>query len=505
MGTKTLKDHGLALLRSPILPFAALSVLYLWVHEPWRDETEAWIIARDPPTLGAFFQAMRYEGTPALWHLMLRGLSHLGFSFWSARILHAALATAVVALLWFRSPFRPWEAWLIAFGYYFAYEYDAITRSYALLALALFAVAALDRHRHQRPLLYGAALAILANVTLHGLIIACVLAAAHGVDVLRRRAWTPQVTWGGAVAAAGFALAIYGMRPPADLAHRLSDWHANIWDLFKSYLEAFIPVPSGLHPFWNTSAFETWPGFAKAIAFLAVFGGTCWSLRGSRRALGLFLALAGALEILFVFKYYAGAHHAGLLLLVFIACLWIAREAPPPSEATADARMWQKAAGAIVPLLLVTQVAVAAVAVGADAAGSFSGSGETAHYLERNAWVGNGTFLAFYRSFSATSVLAQLHDTHVQVFSPEYDRFLTYTPWAQPYQDGYHMTWSQVLAKVDGANAGYSRTVLVVYDQALGGPSEQPARATRLATFGEPSIGSDEVYDIFLIAPAKGP
>src|SRR5260221_594521 len=83
---------------------------------------------------------------------------------------------------------------------------DAIARSYALMALALFAVAALDRQRHEHPLRFGLALAVLANVTLHGLIVAGILAAAHGIDALRRGTWTWRVTQGGAIAAAGFAV-----------------------------------------------------------------------------------------------------------------------------------------------------------------------------------------------------------------------------------------------------------------------------------------------------------
>src|SRR5207249_1186745 len=46
-------------------------------HELWRDEMQAWLIARDSPTVLDILRQARYEGAPPLWHLALRVLSHL--------------------------------------------------------------------------------------------------------------------------------------------------------------------------------------------------------------------------------------------------------------------------------------------------------------------------------------------------------------------------------------------------------------------------------------------
>ena len=52
--------------------FGALLWLGLRAHELWRDETQAWAVARDS---GSLFQLLatgiRYEGHPPLWYCLL--------------------------------------------------------------------------------------------------------------------------------------------------------------------------------------------------------------------------------------------------------------------------------------------------------------------------------------------------------------------------------------------------------------------------------------------------
>jgi len=53
-----------------ILLYSAINIVVLIRHEPWEDEARAWLIARDLDLLSIFKQ-MAYEGTPALWHMLL--------------------------------------------------------------------------------------------------------------------------------------------------------------------------------------------------------------------------------------------------------------------------------------------------------------------------------------------------------------------------------------------------------------------------------------------------
>ena len=49
-------------------------------HEMFRDEVQAWLIARDSTSIPNLFFNMRYEGHPALWQLLLYIPSHLSWN-----------------------------------------------------------------------------------------------------------------------------------------------------------------------------------------------------------------------------------------------------------------------------------------------------------------------------------------------------------------------------------------------------------------------------------------
>ncbi len=522
MEPRRLQDLAFGLARSPLPYFAALSVWLLFLHEPWRDEAEHWLLVRDTPTMGAFFEALRYEGTPSLWHMLMMPLAKLGLPFMSARILHVAVAVAGVSAIWFLSPFSRREKWLLAFGYYTAYEFSAITRSYALFVLLLFVVARLDRERRARPILYALALAALANTTLHGLLIAAIVAAGYGLGLLRNRAWTRTVTVGAGLAVAGFALAAWQMRPPADLAPWLAHWHVmppddppRVYDVVKSILEGFVPIPTTQQDFWNSSIFQALPASVMTLLAAGILAASFWTLRHQRDILWTYAAIMLVMQSLFVFKYYGGAHHAGLLFFVYLYCLWIVRArgpeaAIPPggagrSERAPDWRVrGQKALTFFVPVILALQVVAAGMAIERDARGQFSASGEAARFLEDHGLVGEDTFVAAYHSFAATGILAQLRDPDRQFFLVELNRSGTFTPWSAQWQASTHLSINEVLARVDAAAIGYDRVVLIINYDGTSPPGwvDGTTRLTWLTTIGAGVVGSlEEQFDIYIVQP----
>ena len=40
-------------------------------HEPWEDEAQAWLLARDSGLVELLFKNIGYEGHPGLWHVIL--------------------------------------------------------------------------------------------------------------------------------------------------------------------------------------------------------------------------------------------------------------------------------------------------------------------------------------------------------------------------------------------------------------------------------------------------
>src|SRR5512142_932572 len=157
-----------------LIAYAAATLYVGLHHEPWRDEADSWLVARDA-SLPTILNWTRDAGTPALWYVALKPLVWLGLPYRSQELLHLAIAWAAAAVLLFASPF-PWlTRVLLLTSYYFGYEYAVIARSYVLTVLLSFLAAAWHRDRHARPMRYAIVVALLFNTNVHGAIIAAIL------------------------------------------------------------------------------------------------------------------------------------------------------------------------------------------------------------------------------------------------------------------------------------------------------------------------------------------
>ena len=60
--------------------FLGVSAFTASHHEMWRDEIQAWLIARDSGSIFELFAHLKYEGHPGLWHLFLMPLTRITHS-----------------------------------------------------------------------------------------------------------------------------------------------------------------------------------------------------------------------------------------------------------------------------------------------------------------------------------------------------------------------------------------------------------------------------------------
>ena len=72
-------DNAYAMTFSAI--FLLLGGFIAWHHEMWRDEIQAWLIARDSASpIEVLYHLNRYDGHPGLWHLCLYILKFITWS-----------------------------------------------------------------------------------------------------------------------------------------------------------------------------------------------------------------------------------------------------------------------------------------------------------------------------------------------------------------------------------------------------------------------------------------
>src|SRR5579863_3532078 len=163
----------------------AIVAFTLQYHEKWADEAQAWLIARDLNLKTIWFHELRYEGSPGLWHTLLWVAQHLFHARYDALgYIGMAGATAGVALLIFKAPFPRFVRWPLAFTYFMVYQYAVIARPYTLLPLLAFAAAMLFKDI-QHPERITVVLVLLANLSVHGTMIAGCFGLAYLIETIR--------------------------------------------------------------------------------------------------------------------------------------------------------------------------------------------------------------------------------------------------------------------------------------------------------------------------------
>ncbi|MBK9254999.1 MAG: hypothetical protein IPM42_05885 [Saprospiraceae bacterium] len=155
-------------------------------HELWKDEWQAWFVAKD---MGIFrlFSFLYYEGHPALWYLYLK--LFVPFPGWTDIspeyiIQGAHLITVAVGLYFLIVRFHLPLILKILFasGYFLFFEYGMISRGYFLVILLAFWITELLCKEHYDRRLIGILLVLLCQTEVYGVF----MALAFGLYILMK-------------------------------------------------------------------------------------------------------------------------------------------------------------------------------------------------------------------------------------------------------------------------------------------------------------------------------
>jgi len=377
--------------------FLVLAALGASRHELWRDEMQAWLIARDAPDLPALIEQGHYEGAPPLWPLLLRPLTLATHRPEAMQVLTWALAGATVFLIAARAPWGRVAKALLVGNYYLLFEYGTVCRNYLPGILLLVAAAALFPAAPERPWPFVAALVGAALASVYSLIVAVALAAAHaarcraeaGPDGVRARGAFPA---GPLLAvAAGVGLAVLAVLPRADTLYPQASGWILAWNpdrLAKvawALVCAHFPVPSPPGFFWIPPWHRPPPAFdhAWAVALaVALVGAAVLLLRRHGPALVCYLVgTAGVAGFLYL-KYLGFYRHAGFLFITFLLAMWL-KEAGGPAGAGSGgiAGRLDRAGGLLLTLMLAVQAVTGLWALRTDLAEPFSCGRQAARIL----------------------------------------------------------------------------------------------------------------------------
>src|SRR5258705_4094345 len=200
--------------------FFVIALIGMLTHEMWRDEHQAWLVARDANSLPGLLENMKYEGNPALWHFFLFLITRFTHDPVFMQAFHLLIATSFIFIFNRYAPLSKLHKILFSFGYFALYEYAVISRSYALGILLVFAVCALYKNRTTRYILIGVVLALLSNVTIYALVFAAALAGILILDYFIYQQRTSKITFQLAVGmfifVMGAAFSVYQIWPEKD-------------------------------------------------------------------------------------------------------------------------------------------------------------------------------------------------------------------------------------------------------------------------------------------------
>jgi len=409
---------------------ADFGVLGLWIvivaftlphHEKWADEAQAWLLARDLDLRTLWFHELRYEGSPGLWHTILwvaQRVFHARYD--SIGYIGAVCALAGVALVLFKAPFPRPLRWMLVFTYFMVYQYAVIARPYTLVPLLAFAAATLFKDiRH--PERITVVLVLLANISLHGTIIAGCLGLAYLIDGIKswatleerlRRRYVLCV----AAMAFTFLFLFVILKPTPDVEEFV---------LKRDPAKYHIVEPPKLARVEAILSGAFLDYSLPSAVFYLLAGAWCFT----RRRL-LTFALPTALLILLYTRVHGFAHHHGTLFVAAIMGLWIAWPTAEEQQAfTIGERRATQGVIALLVCLFGINIWDAAVAIRHDYLYPYSGAEDAANYLRSVGAVGQPIFGYMYgvagvQAYFDHNILSNLSTTYYHHGEPLQGRIL---------------------------------------------------------------------------------
>ena len=362
-----------------LLLYSAVVLFTVRYHEKWADEAQAWLIARDLDLKTIWFHELRYEGSPGLWHTILWIAQHVFHLPYAALgYIGVAFAIAGTAVLIYKAPFPWFIRWPLAFTYVMVYQYAVIARPYTLLPLLCFLVAIFFKDV-EHPVRMTVVLVALANLTLHGTILAGCFALLYLIEAIK--VWP---TLGESVrnryficAAAmvcTFLFIFIILKPTPDIEEfavkrefaQLSEQAREQMNLASPWRK-FTTITSG--------AFLDY--FVPSAIFLALSG--VWFF--FRRRLFVFVLPVGVMLAVYA-RIHGAAHHHGTAFVAAITAFWIAWPTGAEIANSSPRKAWIVWTGiSLLSCICAVNIWDAAVVIKREYLFPYSGSEDAANYL----------------------------------------------------------------------------------------------------------------------------
>lgn len=339
----------LALLLAFVLYIAIIAIVMCF-HEPWFDEAQSWLIARDSSLTDIISVRPHYEGHPPFWNLLLAlaAKNSVPYEF-GIKGIQLVCASLLGAWLIFKSPFKSASSlatFLIPFTYFACFQYGVTSRPYALLCLSLLVAAHYWNSADSKTssawklaisLMFMCLLSVYGIAFAAGFTIAWIWrvfsknisktlnfsSILHAIKATIASNWARLISWG---LIAIFGAANLALAWPAKNAFATRATIDGNSTIAKCFAFIFVmPSESMFTSFYGDISMRRMPFDFLPITICTIFSLVIWAFAikiAKRRKLLTVLVIPYLVLTIVAVRYFT-LHHAGLIFVFLLSILWI--------------------------------------------------------------------------------------------------------------------------------------------------------------------------------------
>lgn len=339
--------------------YIAIIAIVMCFHEPWFDEAQSWLIARDSPIASIFSVRTHYEGHPPFWNLLLAIAAKNGVPYeFGIKGIQLICASLLGAWLIFKSPFKHASSlatFLIPFTYFACFQYGVTSRPYALLCLSLLVAAHYWNSADSKTssawklaisLMFMCLLSVYGIAFAAGFTIAWIWrvfskdinktlnfsSILHAIKATIASNWARLISWG---LIAIFGAANLALAWPAKNAFATRATIDGNSTIAKCFAFIFVmPSESMFTSFYGDISMRRMPFDFLPITICTIFSLVIWAFAikiAKRRKLLAVLVIPYLVLTIVAVRYFT-LHHAGLIFVFLLSVLWISHIKEPLSN-----------------------------------------------------------------------------------------------------------------------------------------------------------------------------
>lgn len=220
-----------------LILFISLGYLVGLHHEPWADEAQHWLLARDCTLFNLVTERLKYEGHPILWYLILKTFIFFKLPYEKFFLIPLIFSSIGVYILFFKIKFPTILKIFIPFTYYIFYQYSVVARSYCLVLPTLTLTAFLWKDRFYHPFRYLTCLVLLLNICFYTQVLAMCLILYYFYEVIKNgffKTKTFDMTLFFTIFVVFVLINFYMLHPASDFPFH-AYWHFRAFEIEKLF------------------------------------------------------------------------------------------------------------------------------------------------------------------------------------------------------------------------------------------------------------------------------